>query len=453
MVQKKCSSPRSKIGIILFLCIYGLLVALAVVVLFRMMTPLRQWLVEYEGAQLESKSAQVFEEYFADPDWEKIYDVSGREDTLYEGAAAYVTYMDAKVGDMELTYQEITSGLPGVHRYHVYLGTEKVATFTMTGTEATFLEIPQWTLDSVEIYFERTINVIVEKKPEYTIYINGVALDDSFTIRSTATEAEKYLPEGIHGYHLDQQYIDGLLVQPEVRVVNENGEIVPISMDPETGVYTLQLPEPSKMTTTEETLARNAAIADAKFSMRKITAAELGKYFDVNSQVYADIVGNPLFIQGYKSYYIDEAIQVGDFYRYSDDCFCAKVKLTVNVIREDDTVKVYPLDKTYFFTRGDSGEYLVSAYTNEAVQERVEQVRLTFVMGDEEQISNMVASGTDPVTLPEIAVPEGKKLVGWAVKTYDGDTITMTVRLLPNGAVLGELEPMTLYPVFQEIGA
>lgn len=437
---------RSKKGIILFLCLYAALVALILIVIFQMMTPLRQKLLAYEAAQLENKSEQVFEELFADPDWKKIYELSGTTDTLYEGAEAYAAYMEAKVGSTALTCQEIDTGSSEIHKYNVFLQEEKIADFTLVGGAKSPADIPRWTLDGVKIFFERTISVMVEKKPEHTVYINGVALDDSFTIRTVATRAEEYLPAGVNGYRLEQQYIDGLLVQPEVLVLDENGETVPVAADAEIGIYTLPSDE-TEITESEKILAKNAAIADAKFSMGGLTAAELRQYFDPESQVYSDIVNNPISVQKHKSFSVDEkSIEVGEYCRYSDDLFSANVKLTVKVIRKDDTVKLYPLDKTYFFTRTDGGNYLVSAYTNEPVQEKVEQVRLTFVA--DERISFMVDREADTVSVPTM----GEELVGWATKTNDeGGTSTMTVRLLPDGSVLGELEPMILYPVDRSI--
>lgn len=435
---------KSRKGIILFFCLYAALVGLILFGLFQMMTPLGQKLTAYEAAQLENKSAQVFEELFARPDWKKIYELSGTADTPYEGAEAYAAHMEAKVGNGLLTYQQAYTEFSEVRKYDIFFGNERIAAFTMTGGAGSSQELPRWTLAGVELFFERTVSVTVEKKPEHTVYINGVALDDSFTIRTVATEAERYLPEGVHGYRLEQQYIDGLLIQPEVLVLDEKGEAVPVMPDGETGIYTL----PSgiaEMTEAEREVAKNAAIADAKFSMGGLTAGELRQYFDAETQVYADIVNNPIFVQKNNGFSVDEkAIEVGQFCRYSDDLFSANVKLTVKVTRKDHTVKVYPLDKTYFFTRSGGEQYLVSDYTNQPVQETVEQVRLTFAA--DERICVMVDSDADMVSVPEM----GGQLVGWATKTDDGSgTITMTVRLMPDGTVLGELEPMTLYPVYR----
>lgn len=444
------SSPRrSKKGLIIFLCFYILLVALFLLGIHRLLAPLPQKLSDYEAAQLEHQCPRFFEELFSNPDWKELYIRAGATDTAYEGAEAYVAYMEAKTQGRELTYREVYNELPGVHLYHVFLGDEKVAAFRLTGGENSASELPQWTLDGVDIFFERRESVTVEKKPEHTVYINGVALDDSHTIRTTSTKAEEYLPEGVHGYRLEQQYIEGLLLPPEVLVLDEHGEAVAMTQDTETGIYTPQPSEEPEMTDEEKTLVRNAAVADAQFSVGGVSASELRKYFNASSQVYQDIIDNPVVVQKHQSHSIDEAsVVIGEYCQYSEMLFSVNVKMTVNVIRKNGSLKVYPMDKTYFFTCNDDGKYLVTGYTNEKIHEQVEQVRLTFVLNEEESVSFMVPSNADMVSVPELPIPEGEKPVGWATKT-EGDTITMTVRLMPDGSVLGDLEPMTLYPVCQ----
>lgn len=441
---------KSRIGIIVFFCIYAVLVAAVLFGMFRMITPLRQKLADYEAAQLDHKSVQVFGELFATPDWKRIYELSGTADTPYEGATAYAAYMEKKVGSSVLTCQEVQTGSSEIHKYNVLLKDEKIAAFTLTGGVNSAKELPRWSLGNVEIFFERGVSVTVEKKPEHTVYINGVALDDSFTIRAVATGVEEYLPSGVHGYRLEQQYLNGLLVQPEVLVLDEKGDTVPVRLNSETGIYALPS-DKTEITEEERELAKNAALADAKFSMGGLTAVALGQYFDAESQVYADIVNNPIFVQKNNGFSVDEeTIEVGEYCRYSDDFFSANVKLTVNVIRKDNTTKVYPLDKTYFFARTDGGNYLVFDYTNQPVQETQEQVRLT--LATDERISFMVNCKTDRVSVPEVAVPDGEVLVGWATKIDNGSgTVTMKVRLMPDGTVLGTLEPMTLYPVYRSM--
>ena len=91
-------------------------------------------------------------------------------------------------------------------------------------------------MGKVELFFTRTESVIVEKLPGYTVSVNGVALDDSYTIRTVTTDAEKYLPEGLHGYRLEVQTISGFLIPPEVTVTDENGNTVAMNYNAETKI-------------------------------------------------------------------------------------------------------------------------------------------------------------------------------------------------------------------------
>lgn len=392
----------------------------------------------------EPQHQAVFETLFTEPDWEALYALAGIADTVYEDAGAYESYMNARLGDEALTYQEITTDLPDQRRYLVFHGAEKIAAFTMAQT-------PQWSLSGVELFFQRAISVTVEKQPEHTVYINGVALDDSHTIRTLETTAENYLPEGVHGYRAHWQSVSGLLVQPEITVLDENGQSISMELDTERGIYRPVTEAPAEITEAEAALVRKTAIADAKYAIGALTNSQLKAYFDENSPLYRLLIENPRNLQKYTRSSIDEsAMVVYDFCRYSDKLFSAKVKLTQNIIRKDGTLKVYTADKTYFFRLCDDGVYRAIAYTNESATQATQFLRLTFMI-EEENVTQMVNSTDTAILLPEVSPPEGQALIGWATKSdvMDGK-ITMTVRLLPDGTILGGLEPMTLYPIFQE---
>ena len=173
-------------------------------------------------------------------------------------------------------------------------------------------------------------------------------------------------------------------------------------------------------------------------------------YFDENSPLYKMLITNPRNLQKYTSASIDEnAMTVSEYCRYSDTMFSVNVKLTQKIIRTTGTLKTYQADKTYFFTKI-GNDYRVTAYTNEHVTETVEQVRLSFVT-ESGTTGQMICTDDAIVTPPAATAPQGQELVGWATKTMEEGTITMTVRILPDGTVLGGLEPMELYPVFQPI--
>lgn len=444
---------QSKRGTVLFYSIYGVCVAVVIIALLCVMAPLRSWLVRYEASQPEQKAQEVFTQLFADPDWAEIYTLAGMEDTSFETKETFAAYMDAKVADTQLTYIETSAGLSGDHKYIVRLGDEKIATFRLTGGTDSQAEISVWELGAVELFFERNESVTVEKLPGHTVYVNGIPLDDSYTVRTISTKAEEYLPEGVHGYRAEQLYVDGLLKAPEVTVTDAAGNAVAMVLDTETGIYKPQV-SAREMTEEERKIALDAGLADATYALRDISEWDLKQYFDANSQIYDDIIHTHPFLQDYLGYTFDDSVtEVSDFYRYSDSLFSARVTLLLKVTRTNGTIKEIPLNKTYFLEKNSSGKYLVTQYTNVPVQDRVEQVRLVFMNDSEQVASQMVDSTTATLTLPQVTAPEGQVLQGWAIREDDGSgKITMTIRFVPteSGIVqVGEvLEPMTLYAVF-----
>lgn len=378
----------------------------------------------------------LFESLFAQPDWEALYALAGIQDTEFETADTFAAYMSAKVGSAPLRYQQVQTEDAAVCRYLVYLGEEKIAAFTTSA--------PQWTVDTVELFFQRSNHITAQVPPEYTVLVNGVPLDESFTIRTAETKAESYLPEGLHGYRRKWQSVTGLLVMPQVTAMDETGNAIPLSQDPETGIFRLPEAAPAQITEAEAAFARQAAMADARYAIADISNAQLREYFDANSPVYKMLVTNPRNIQKHTSSSIDEdAILLSQYCRYGDGLFSVNVKLTQNIIRTSGTLKVYQLDKTYFISTID-GQYRVTAYTSEYVTEVTEQVRLTFVTDDGEIVQ------TVPGDALSVTTPQIDGLMGWATRSIASDgTVILTVRVLPDGTLLGDPEPMTLYPVYQ----
>lgn len=450
--EKKKMTKGTKI----FYAIYWVCVVLILAAILLLLKPLEGWLTRYQASQPEEKCQAVFDELFADPDWEALYTLAEVEDTAYESAAAYDAYMTGLVGDTELLCTETSAGLSGNHKYLIRLNGKRIASFLLTPREANDEGIVYWDLGKVELFFERTESVVVEKLPEQTVYINGTALDDSHTISYTDTLAEDYLPEGVHGYRMVRQQLSGLLTQPEVVVKNPDGSIVSMTTNEE-GVLTPVLPAPAEMTEEEQTIALNAAKTNALFSIRAIGTGDLKKHFDSASDIYTGIRKTPVFIAYYESYtFLKDSLVVSDFCRYSDDLFSAHVSLKLKVRQDEKFSKTYESSITYFFAKNADGKYLVNQISNAHVQQLRTQVRLTFMENGTVLDSFMTDADTEILKLPQVTAPAGKAFAGWAVQETAADgNISMTVVLIPdeNGTVnrTGKepLEPMTLYPVFE----
>lgn len=451
--EKKKASRGTKIFYIIYAVLVVLLLAAAVVAMFL----LRNFLIEFQASQPEEKSREVYAQTFENPDWVALYELADIEDTTFEGVDAFAAYMTEQTAGKTLSFLETASGLSEDHKYIVRADNDKVASFTLVNTVTDSDALPVWELGDVELYYERTESVTVEKDPDYTVLINGKSLDDSYTVIKEFTAAEEYLSEGVHSYRKDTQFVDGLLVAPEVTCVDQNGVQVDLEKG-EDGIY-----RPNVQTETEEATkeqidrAVGASKVYAEYMVQRAGRYELQEYYDSQSKTYKDMVGVDLFTRPFDSYYFDEEnMVVSEYHRYSETLYSIRVNLPFKVNLTTGSVKEFPSDRTYFLETKSNGKILVVATTNAAIHDVKRQVRLDFSY-DGKVESVFVDAASKSVELPYVEVPAGQVLTGWAQKTVDENGKNVLVMVITPGAagfgvVSGELEPMVLYPMFEKEG-
>lgn len=449
---------KNRTGSIIFYFIYFLLIAGFFLMLFGALNALEDWLIQYEGSQPDVKCEEVFNQLFKDPDWKAVYALANEEDTSYDSADSYAAYMEQKVGDNSLTYTETSAGLSGDHKYVVKLGKEKIAVFTLTDQSQSDseLELKEWELGGLELFYERTASVTICAQPDRIVTVNGIVLEESHVISSTTTLAEEYLPEGEHGYRMQTQYVDDLMVAPQVVVTDENGNPVEMTYNEATQTYT-EVIVPLEMTDEKDTIT-DAIQTYGKYMIEAATKTQLAKYFDSNEQAYKSIVRSDVsWTQNFQGYEFTEAVITG-YYRYSDSLFSAHVEMTMNVTRRDGTIKEFPVQGTFFF-RHTGSKWVVTEMTNIDVQEQQTQIRLTYLLDGQTLSSQMIAADVTSLTSPAVEVPEGKVFSGWFRETVDANgekTMSLVFKPDSSGVVTLPadyvLEPMTLHALFENKG-
>lgn len=449
--QKKEISNKTR----LFYMIYGISSAVILAIFLILLIPLNAWLVNYEAEQPHQASQEIFHDLFGKKDWKAVYAAAGIEDSAFENADSFAAFMNSKVGDGQLTLLETSAGLSGDRKYVVRLGDEKIAVFTMekTGEKKDVV----WSLKSLDLSELRKESATVIVAPGQTVYVNGIALDSSYTIRTVSTVAENYLPNGVTGYNVLHQYVGGLFAKPEITVKDASGNSIAVTQDEKTGFYTTVQKTAGEISDAEAALATDAAKAHALYMIRDINESQFAKYFDPTSDNYRIIVTTDSFVQGHRDTKIED-LTISDYYRYSDKLFSVRVTLKLSTFETVfNSTKVFPVDYTYFFTKNDSGKWLVTNSVNGNAQDTVEKVRLTF-SNDGFQLGYMLVSplATKLTGIPAVTAPEGQVFAGWAqeVENFNGTT-TLRIVFTPdeNGEILlsGEtkLEPMDLIAVFK----
>ena len=457
-VPEKKQKKGPRMGGVIFYTFYFMFILLFFAASFLGLKWLQGWLVDYEAAQPTVKCQEVFEELFADPDWGRLYEMAGIEDGLFEGKDAFVSYMENKVGGEELTYMETSAGLSGDKKYVVQLGKEKLATFTLEGEQEFITDIPDWKLGTVELFLTRDGSVRIQKVDGHTVFVNGVALDDSYTIQIASTTAEDYLPIGLTGARMCTQEVTGLMAEPTVTVVDNAGNAMNVTYDEAAGCY-VELTETNTMPDEHKELALEAVKTYCKWMIEEVNSrATIAKYFDPSSDEYKDIVSVQYerWMQDHNGYKFTNESVTG-YTMYDGRIFSVRVALSLNVTRTDGSVKEYAFDQALFFTQKENGSWLCYEMTNKDVSQPRGEVRLTFMDGDEVLTTGFYDTDASNLTAPVLSAPEGKVFAGWGLKGVDENgrnTLTIVFQpdaegkvVIPEGTIL---EPMVLYAYFQD---
>lgn len=418
---------------------------------------LRDWLTRYEMAQPTTKSQEIFEILFSDPDWGSLYDMANVQDAAYESKDAFIGYMENMVGETDLTYAETSTGLSNDKKYIVRLADEKIATFTLVNHNQTDsqTEIADWQLDSLEFYIQYNESYHIKKLNGHTVYVNDVPLDDSSTVRISTTNAEDYLPEGVAGVRVCTQQITGLAGKPNVRIVDAAGNEMKVVYDESTHTFVEQS-DVNTISDTERDLAIDAVKTYALYMIKRAGEGDIVEYFLRGSDAYNAITDTERgFVQDAASReFVNESVT--NYCRYSDNLFSVRVSVTLNQYRASGSVKESTIEQSLFFEKQANGKWLCYAMTAVDVFQPVEKVLLTFMNEDEVLDSDFYDSEIHTLTCPVVSAPEGKVFSGWMVEETDknGQTI-MNIIFQPdeNGVVAipagATLEPMTLYPYFE----
>lgn len=455
-VQKPSRGPR--LSGVIFYTIFFLCIFLFYTATYFALLELRDWLNRYEMAQPTTKSLEIFEALFSDPDWDSLYDIATVQNAAYGSKDDFIGYMENKVGETDLTYAETSTGLSNDKKYIIRLGNEKIATFTLVNhnQSESQTEIADWQLGSLEFFVQYNKSYYIKKLDGHTVYVNGSPVDDSSTIRISTTNAEGYLPESVTGIRVCTQQITGLASKPNVRIVDAAGNEMQVVYDETTHTF-VEESNTNTISDTERNLALNAVKTYALYMIKQAGEGDIAEYFLRGSDAYNAITDTERgFVQDAASReFVNETVI--NYCRYSDNLFSVRVSVTLNQYRGSGSVKESTIEQSLFFEKQSNGKWMCYDMTAVDVFQPVEKVLLTFMNENEVLDSDFYDTEIHTLTCPMVSAPEGKEFSGWMVEETDENEQTiMNIIFQPdeNGVVTipagAKLEPMTLYPYFED---
>lgn len=433
---------------IIFYTLYCILIVSFLAGLHFVNARLAETLAQYEESHITVQTESAFQSLFSDPDWASLYEMAGIADTTFEDINTYVSYMEAAVGTTPLSYAEISADNSG-HTYSVKLGATDIGSFTMTDQRKPGSHWPNWQLDGLSLICSRDVTVQIRKLDDHTVIVNGIPLDEGYTLRIDTLLAEEYTLPGTSGISMELQQVSGLLVTPEILILDENGEPCPLVVDPETGIYEEQLPESVALTPEQERIALDTANAWGAYKLRNASDGNLSLFFDSRENAYRTIRSEAFWVDTPGGYTV-ESVDILASQVYSEDHFSAYIAYTAKVSGTDTHIAK---SATFFFERH-RGSWTCYEIQPGSVYTDLTKVRLEFRVDNTEVYYDFFETDRTAFYAPLVSVPDGFAFAGWGSLNTDGTLQTVFTPdetgliSLPQGTVL---EPMVLHAIFEPL--
>ncbi|MBQ9939622.1 MAG: hypothetical protein IJO96_08855 [Oscillospiraceae bacterium] len=320
-----------------------LIVMFNAIVIYRILTNLWDYLEEYEAAQPTGTIERYMEE-LKNGDYSKLMKYTEYVTDEFNSEEDFGEYMAKFLGDTsELTYTKTSTKPDGTINYAIYFEKDnvKIQEITLTPTEdkAAPFDI-SFGIEYLEPYY-------IEAPTHATVYVNGVALDDSYkTGEEVVNESfSVILTEGVVLPSRCFYSIDGLLCPPEITAKDHNGVECAVEVNEKERSYSFSLPVKSGDSFDEYAdLITEATCTYAQFITEDAT-------FDmVTRNIYTDTSFYKAISTFYNGWYINHDsyefsnIVVRNMENVGENAFTGEISFMYTIKRKN---KVYEYPSNY----------------------------------------------------------------------------------------------------------
>ena len=347
--------PTITVGTVMFYIALCALIAAGLIAVLSLQPRLEEWLADYELQhemyEPKNQKQRIFDEYFADPDIDRIIELS-EEKPEYN---APDTYEDA--------VERFASKIQGKTMTFGYLAgaDQKVLTVKADGVTVGQLYIkekeektkygqPIYEFDKLNMFFDKpleTVNVMLPEK--FTAYANGVEIAEQFVTASGIKDDEREeVPEGAFFFTYKVCTLTGLFEKPEITVRNMNGEDVALSYDEEKNLYSCKYEYSSELEEQYADLVKYFTKLYAIYTQDDGSFGDIKGYLDAESELYEDIrtIPRSFVIEHDKARVENE--QASEFFDYGNGVFSCRVTLDHILIKSGREDYLDRVDNTWY---------------------------------------------------------------------------------------------------------
>lgn len=326
----------------LFWWIWGGVILLFAICLTVGLLVLNSYLTSFENSQPIHFAQAVFDQYFQKEDFtaalEKAGYTTGEFETLADASRKLKEMQEGK----DLSFYS-ASAMDGKAQYNVVLtekgeteetstdggkgiASTKIASLYFTRqTEADSWGFAGYDLEKMEMFVPATRTLTVVLPSTSTLKVNGVEVSKDFVTEEEAHAFNEYLPKGVEGITLCTYKIDSLIFDPDLEVIDAQGQAQTLTRDEESGNMTAQLNYNSQAKEKLGQRILSGMKEYAKYIQNDGSIGKVAQYFDTTSMFYRNIALNPgAFVWDHNGFEFKNE-SVDDFYQFDENTVCCHV--------------------------------------------------------------------------------------------------------------------------------
>lgn len=284
--------------------------------------------------------------------------------TKFETEETVKLYMSDLLEGKTLSYEKTSYYSEDFPEYQILADGYVVATVSLRKSQTDHLEydFPVWYVSSFTFYTQPLEYFHIEVPENFTVYVNGIELDDEYYVSRTSPEENMFVEPYQTLPDIKTYQGDGLYASPTVTAVNSFGTEYVVLPEETTGNYIIPFPTDCPDAEAMKAYASEVVSVYANFVSDDTPDNALDPYFPEDSTLLPLIKANTSR-QYYTSHQTPEIqnIEIKEFIAYNEDVYYCEVYLEQSmVISSWRDPEIVPTDGRFYFVRID-GEWKVSA--------------------------------------------------------------------------------------------
>ncbi len=318
------------------------------------------YLQDYESNLPEHTVQAIFDEHFASPDFSKLLDLSGYTDSEFVSKQDIISYLEQTTAGKEITYVYVAG--TSRSKINVKADGEKFASFTVEKENVqSKYGFDRYKLGQIDLFYQAREYITVKIPFNCTVSVNGNTLGEEYITKTDITDdARPSIPDGTYKFSYTEYKVSGFLTEPVVTVSDKNGNEVEGVYDSESKTYTVEFKYDDSFDKIYGDYVLEAMEKYACRMQNDATFNDCKKYFEPDTQLYANIKANPgSFVWEHDGYSFEDE-WCGEYYMYDTGVIRCRVKFNHILHKKGKEDHPDPVDMTVYLRQTD-GEYLIYA--------------------------------------------------------------------------------------------